>query len=237
MTSCDPFNLRLNYAYGVIEGCVTRVVNIVRLDPSVGFLQEFSGSQNKESLAYDLQEPFRWLVNVTTIEAFESRALGLKNFYFIGDDYRYHIEIEAKRRFLELLKTRFNSGVKYKGKTWKWDVVLLKKTQELACFLLDKSKQMDFIEPDPHMQRSDTQDLRSRILELTQREAKELSIRRNTFHYLRENARDSGSVKIYQKVRAHLCDTQSHVRYVPKTRGKNGMYENQCSEANILESE
>jgi len=66
-------------------------------------------------------EPFRWLGDVTTIEAFESNALDMKDFYFTGDDYRFHIEVDAKRWFLELLKSRFNSGVKYKDKTWKWD--------------------------------------------------------------------------------------------------------------------
>jgi len=150
----DPFNLCLNYAYGVIEGYVRRAVNIVGLEPSVGFLHEFSGSQTKESLVYDLQEPFRWLGDVTTIEAFESGALDLKDFYFLGDDYRYHIETDAKRRFLELLKNRFNSGVKYNGKTWKWDTVILGKTQELARFLLDKSRQIDFIDAHPSLQTS-----------------------------------------------------------------------------------
>ena len=35
----------------------------------------------------------------------------MKDFYFLGDDYRYHIDFKAKHRFLELLKERFNSGV------------------------------------------------------------------------------------------------------------------------------
>ena len=51
-------------------------------------------------MVYDLQEPLRWLGDVATIEAFESRVLDLKDFYFTGDDYSYKIEIEAKRRFL-----------------------------------------------------------------------------------------------------------------------------------------
>jgi CRISPR/Cas system-associated endonuclease Cas1 len=29
---------------------------------AVGFLHDFSAYQTKQSLAYDLQEPFRWLV-------------------------------------------------------------------------------------------------------------------------------------------------------------------------------
>jgi CRISPR-associated protein Cas1 len=49
----------------------------------VGFLHDFSNYQTKQSLAYDLQEPFRWLIDVSVIEAFESGTLMLQNFYFI----------------------------------------------------------------------------------------------------------------------------------------------------------
>ena len=92
-------------------------------------------------------EPFRWLCDVTVIEAFESGTLDLKDFYFMGDDYRYHVEVEGKRRLLELLSSRFNAGVKYEGKICKWNTIILKKTQELARFLLDKSKPIAFINP------------------------------------------------------------------------------------------
>jgi len=161
---------------------VRRAVDIVWLEPSVGFLHEFSGSQTKESSVYDLQEPFRWLGDVTTIEAFESGALGMKDFYFTRDDYRHHIETEAKRRFLGLLKDRFNLGVKYNGKTRMWDTVILNKAQELARLVLSKFKQIDFIEPHPSLHRSDTQELRKRLIELTQKEAKELGIGKSTLH-------------------------------------------------------
>jgi len=68
---------------------------------------------------YDLEDPYGWIGNVATIQAFESGLLDMKDFYFTGDDYRYHVEIEAKTRFLEFLRGRFNSDVKYKGKMWK----------------------------------------------------------------------------------------------------------------------
>jgi len=106
---------------------------------------------------YDLQEPCRWLCDVTTIEAFESGVVDLKDFYFMGDDYRYHIEVEAKRRFLNLLKARFNAGVKYKSKTWKWDTIIINKTHELAHFVLGKSESIDFASPAPTIFRDATQ--------------------------------------------------------------------------------
>jgi hypothetical protein len=50
--------------------------------------------------------------------------MDISNFYFKGDDYRYYFDAEAKERFLDSLKGKFNSGIKYKGKIWKWDTVI-----------------------------------------------------------------------------------------------------------------
>jgi len=202
----DPVNLCLNYAYGVLEGECRKAINTVGLEPSAGFLHEFSDYQTKQSLVYDLQEPYRWIGDVATIEAFESGTLDVKDFYFMGDDYRYRIEVEAKRRILELLKDRFNSGVKCKGKTWKWDTIILNKTQELGRYLLGKSESLDFIEPSPSLNRSDTHQLRRRILELTAKQARELGIAETTLYDLRKHARSEQSFKIYNKVAKKLID-------------------------------
>jgi len=90
------------------------------------------------------------------------------------------------------------------GEAWKWDTVIPNETQALARFLLGKSKQIDFIEPGPILRRSDTQVLRKRILELTQREAKELGIGKSTLHYLRKKAGNDRPLKLYQKVARRL---------------------------------
>jgi len=128
----------------------------------------------------------------------------MKDFYFTGDDYRYHIEVDAKIRFLELLKDRFNSGVRYRSKTWNWDTVIQLKTQESARFLLPKSVNIDFLEPTPDLRRADWSGIRRRILELTQGEAKKLGIGRSTLHYLRRKAFDKKPFKVYQKVAKKL---------------------------------
>jgi CRISPR-associated protein Cas1 len=65
----DPVNLALNYAYGVLEGECRTAINTVGLEPSVGFLHEPSSYQTKQSLVYDLQEPFRWIADVTVMDA------------------------------------------------------------------------------------------------------------------------------------------------------------------------
>jgi len=170
------------------------------LEPSIGFLHEFSNYQTKESLVYDLQEPFRCIADVTVLEAFESGVLDLKDFYFLGDDYRYRLDVDAKRRFLALLKERFNEGTRYSGGMRKWDTIIQLKTLELARYLTGKSKDVNFVEPRPNLVRNDSREMRSRILQLSQEEAETLGIGKSTLHYLRKHARSDKPFKTYRKV-------------------------------------
>ena len=118
----------------------------------MGYLHEFIGCQTKQSLVYDLQEPFRWMADVAVMDAFESGVLDLPDFYFTGDDYRYRFEPEAKQRFLDLLRERFNSAVGYKGRGLKWDTVIEQKTVELGRYLVGRTSGVDFSEPQPNLQ-------------------------------------------------------------------------------------
>jgi CRISPR-associated protein Cas1 len=200
----DPVNLALNYAYGVLEGECRAAINTVGLEPSIGFLHETSGYQTKQSLVYDLQEPFRWLADVAVMEAFESGALDLPDFYFTGDDYSYRFEPEAKQRFLDLLRERFNSGAKYNGHSIKWDTVIEQKMAELGQYLMGRNSRLGFSEPAPEIGTIGDDELREAILNMSQVEARERGIGRTTFHYLRERAGGNSRFVIYDKVRMRL---------------------------------
>jgi len=108
----DPVNAALNYIYGFLEGECRRAIHAVGLEQSIGFLHGFSDYQTKQSLVYDLEEPFRWLVGTSVIQAFESKILDLDDFYFTGDDYRHRFEHGAKIQFINILRQQFNSRVK-----------------------------------------------------------------------------------------------------------------------------
>jgi CRISPR-associated protein Cas1 len=116
---------------------------------------------------YDLQEPFRWIADVAVMQAFESGVLDLPDFYFTGDDYRYRFEPKAKERFLRLLRECFNSAIVFKGRALKWDTVIEHKTSELGRYLAGCKSRLDFSEPSPKLMRTDSQELRRRILSLT----------------------------------------------------------------------
>jgi hypothetical protein len=45
-------------------------------------------------------------------------------------------EVDAKERFIEVLRQRFNIGATYKGRILKWDTVIQEKTSELARYLI-----------------------------------------------------------------------------------------------------
>ena len=181
-----------------------RAVNAVGLEPSVGFLHETSDYQTKQSLVYDLQEPFRWIADVAVMEAFEPQVLDLPDFYFTGDDYRYRFEPEAKQRFLDLLRERFNSVVEYKGRALKWDTVIEQKAVEFGRFLAGRIGKLDFSEPYPNLRRTDDGELRRRILSLSQSNAKKLGIGKSTLHYLRVRAKSDSSFKAYRNVRERV---------------------------------
>jgi hypothetical protein len=52
-------------------------------------------------------------VGLWTCQAFESGLLDLPDFYFTGDDYRFRFQIEAKRRFIGMLREQFTAGTEY----------------------------------------------------------------------------------------------------------------------------
>jgi CRISPR-associated protein Cas1 len=200
----DPVNAALNYGYGFLEAECRRAINAVGLEPSVGFLHETSGYQTKQSLVYDLQEPFRWLADVTVMDAFESGVLDLPEFYFTGDEYRYRFVPEAKQRFLDLLRERFNSSIEYKGRALKWDTVIEHKTVELGRYLIGRSSSVDFSEPSPELPRTDSQELRRRILILSHLDAERRAIGKSTLHYLKKRARKMRELRIYAPVLERL---------------------------------
>jgi CRISPR-associated protein Cas1 len=174
----------------------------------VGYLHELIGYQTKQSLVYDLQEPFRWIADVTVVEAFESGVLDLPDFYFTGDDYRYRFEADAKRRFLDLLRERFNVAVRHNGRMLKWDTVIEQKAVELGRYLVGRTRGLDFSEPSPDLRRTDDRELRRRILSLSQPDARRLGIGKSTLHYLRCHAQNANHFKVYKQVRDRLMASQ-----------------------------
>lgn len=138
------------------------------------------------------------------IEAFEAGVLDLRDFFFTGDDYRYRFEAEAKQRFIDLFRERFNAGVTCRGRVLNWDTVVELKTNELGRFIAGKSPVLDFVEPAPTLERQDSRELRAKILSLTSSEAKQLGLPKQSLHDLRIKASSKEPFKLHDETRMKL---------------------------------
>ena len=85
-----------------------------------------------------------------------------------------------------------------------WDTLVFRKCQELTGYLLGKAPSFDQKSPRPVLERSDTRELRSKILALSQSEARNLRISKSTLHELRRNAKNLRCFRLYRKTSDRL---------------------------------
>jgi CRISPR-associated protein Cas1 len=206
MNASDPVNCLLNYGYAILESECRKALNSVGLEPTIGFLHE--AQQAKYSLVYDLQEPFRFLVDTTVIESLECEHFNKKDFYRL-DNYVLRLRPEAVKKLLAALQIKFNSIVQYRGKRYGWDTVMRLKCQELASYILTRRSELDFNNPRPILQRDDSEAVRSRILSMSCAEARQLGIRKNTLWYIQQRARTGKPIKMYNRVKQKIPGTSA----------------------------
>ena len=120
------------------------------------------------------------------------------------DNYVLRLRPEAARKFIDALRIKFNSPVRYKGKFYSWDTLIRLKAQELANYVVGKRADLDFGEPKPVLHKTDSEAVRSGILSMTTAEARELGIRKNTLWYLRDRAKTEKTFRVYGKVATKL---------------------------------
>jgi hypothetical protein len=110
----------------------------------------------------------------------------------------------------QIRQTTTRERLKYKGHALKWDTVIEQKTVEFGRYLVGRTGKLSFSEPSPTLRRLDSLELRSRILGLSQSEAKKLGIGKSTFHYLRNKAAGDHPFKVYNKIGDRLITRELH---------------------------
>lgn len=197
----DPVNALFNYGYALLEAQCRRAAYASGLDPGVGFLHE--SMVGKASLVYDLQEPFRWLVDVTLIEALERHQFDRRDF-LLTENYNVRIRPEGVRRLIGLVDARLTSKAMYGRKLWEWGNVVVAKADELARYLTHERKTLDFTTPGPELRADDAEVMRQRILGMSYSEWKKAGFSKGTLHELKAKARKPEPFKIHDKVMERL---------------------------------
>jgi len=183
----DMVNAMLNYGYALLEAECLRAINSVGLDPHVGFLHEMNPRKN--SLAYDLQEPFRFLIDFAVLKLIETNGIDKKDF-IRTENYSLRLRPSGAKKLTEEINLWFNKRVKYQDKMPMWNYIILLKARELAYYLTGKRKEIDFLEPQYETKRQDTSDIRKKILSISYSDWKKLGFSKGTLHYMKKNAED-----------------------------------------------
>jgi CRISP-associated protein Cas1 len=201
MGAVDPINALFNYGYALLEAECRKAINSVGLDTHVGFLHEVI--LGKEPLVYDLQEPFRWLIDVAVINALEKKMFDKKDF-IRTENYNLKLRLSGARKLIKEVETQLNKKVFYRKNWYSWHYIILLKTQELAQYLLGKRRELKFDLPRLELKRIDNAKLREKILKFPYSKAKKLGISKGTLWYLKHNAMSDKPFKIYNKTNKKL---------------------------------
>jgi CRISPR-associated protein Cas1 len=197
----DPINALFNYGYALLESNCLRAINAVGLDPHVGFLHKVQNGKNP--LVYDLQEPFRWLVDLAILTAMEKKVFSKKDF-IRTENYNIRLRPSGAKKLAKEIEARFNKTVSYLGNGYSWSYVLTLKAKELAQYLSGKKNAIDFCVLFPHLEREDGYELRQKILKLSYSEAKKLGIGKGSLWYMKHNALSGKPFKTYNKIKEKL---------------------------------
>jgi CRISPR-associated protein Cas1 len=201
-SATDPVNALLNFGYSLLEARVRHAVNSVGLEPSVGFLHETAAS--KLPLVYDLQEPFRWLVDLSVVEVIAGRQLDRRADFLTTENFHVRLRPRAIAVLADRLSQNFNRAVPLRGQRRTFDAISFETARTLVRYLLGQSKRLDLDFPFGAFDGAlDTQSAEV-ILGLTFAERKALGIRENTFHYLKKRAMAGKPLKLYGKVARRL---------------------------------
>src|SRR5581483_5637444 len=169
MNAADEVNALLNYGYSILESEVRKALNAVGLDPTIGYLHEVT--QARTALVYDIQELFRWLVDLSVIQLLEEKKLK-KSDFITTENYHIRLKADTAKMLIEKIDSNFNRQVPYKNKNYSYQSILIDNVQRLANFLLEKNPKFNLEIPAIKIQRNDTLELQQKILNMSPSERK-----------------------------------------------------------------
>lgn len=202
MNASDEINALLNYGYAILESEVRKDINAVGLNPAVGFLHDLD--ESKEPLVYDLQELFRWLVDLSVIQLLEEKKLK-KSDFIVTENYHVRLKEQTAKALIEKIRSNMNTKVVFKNnRNATYQTILYGNVQALANSLIDKSKRLDFDVPALAVKRNDNLDIQQRILSMTPDERKRLGISKSGLWYQKNKISEGKTIKLYDSVLSKL---------------------------------
>lgn len=201
MNASDEINALLNYGYAILESKIKVAINSVGLDPAISFLHETK--DGRASLVYDLQELYRWLIDLSVIQLLEDKKIK-KSDFIVTENYNIRLSSKASKALLEKITPNFNKSVYYKGKNHSYEFILLDNVRSLARYVIGKGITLPISSPEIELKRYDITQLRNRIIQMTPEKRRTLGLNKSTLWYQQKRIKEGKTIKIYNKVKRKL---------------------------------
>jgi len=165
---------------------------------------------SRTSLVYDIQELFRWIIDLSVIQLLEETPKPKKADFIVTEKYHIRLREEIAKRLVDRIRSNFNLKASYKGRNFTYHNILYDNIQQLAHFASDRKKSMEFDVPELEIIRDDTTPLRKRILSMTPDERRKLGINKSTLWYMKRNLQSKRKIKIYDMVLDKVQNFENH---------------------------
>ncbi len=197
-SAADPTNALLNYGYSLLEAACRGAIVSVGLLPEIGFLHEVAPS--KLPLAYDLQEPFRWLVDLSVLEVLRDGKLDRKKDFIVTENYHVRLRPTAAKILIERFSANMNRKVTIGGRNFAYETLVQEATRKLARHLTDQKVRFDLSSPFAVEKAGYVgSDLKDRAASLTYAKARELGISKAGLWDLKRRASEGKPLRLYRK--------------------------------------
>jgi CRISP-associated protein Cas1 len=123
-------------------------------------------AQSKTPLVYDLQELFRWLIDLSVLQLLEEKKLK-KSDFIVTENYHLRLKPSTAKILIEKICLNFNRTTTYKAKMHRYQNIMLDNIQQLTNLMVGKRKELQFVISAIKIQRADQLELQKRILAMT----------------------------------------------------------------------
>jgi CRISP-associated protein Cas1 len=197
--AADPTNALLNYGYSLLESACRSAIVSVGLLPEIGFVHEVAHS--KFPFAYDLQEPFRWLVDLSVVEVIRDAKLDRKADFIVTEEFHIRLRPKAAQALMDRLSANMNRKVSVGGRSFAFETLIQELARRLSRHLTEGRGRLDLSYPFAVGESGHVgTDLQDRVLSMTLAERKGAGISKTTWHYIRKRTKDGQPLRLYGKV-------------------------------------
>jgi len=201
--AADPTNALLNYGYSLLESACRAAIVSVGLLPEIGFVHEVASA--KMPLAYDLQEPFRWLVDLSVIEVVRDGKLDRKADFIVTENYHVRLRATAAQVLMDRFSANLNRKVKVDGRSMAYETAIGETARRLARHLTNTKGRLDLSLPFAIAESGHVEgDLKARVSAMSYAEGRDLGISKGGLFAMKRRAAQGKPLRLYRKVARKL---------------------------------